>query len=124
MRFRATVQSREVSQSVELLRTSDLSKLPKGQAFALLDGNNLYKLRIPLLQYDAREAVPNDIAAVARAMEKNYSNSPTNTDWPDTRNTCAKMTSSPTAPTAACRTCAITTCANWTATPSCKDRRR
>lgn len=81
VRFRATVQSREVSQSVELLRTSDLSKLPKGQAFALLDGNNLYKLRIPLLQYDAREAVPNDIAAVARAMEKNYSNSPTNTDW-------------------------------------------
>ena len=81
VRFHASTQSREVSQSVELLRTSDLAKLPKGQAFALLDGNNLYKLRIPLLRYNTREAVPDDIDAVAREMEKNYSNSPTNTDW-------------------------------------------
>lgn len=81
VRFHASTQSREVSQSVELLRTSDLAKLPKGQAFALLDGNNLYKLRIPLLRYNTREAVPDDIDAVAREMEKNYGNSPTNTDW-------------------------------------------
>ena len=81
VRFRATVQSREVSQSVDLLRTSDLSKLPKGQAFALLDGNNLYKLRIPLLQYDRHAVIPDDIDVVARAMERNYSTSPTNTDW-------------------------------------------
>ena len=81
VRFRATVQSREVSQSVELLRTSDLAKLPKGQAFALLDGNNLYKLRMPLLQYDQHAVIPDDIDAVARAMERNYSTSPTSTDW-------------------------------------------
>ena len=81
VRFHASTQSREVSQSVELLRTSDLAKLPKGQAFALLNGNTLYKLRIPLLRYNTREAVPDDIDAVAREMEKNYSNSPTNTDW-------------------------------------------
>ena len=81
VRFHASTQSREVSQSVALLRTSDLAKLPKGQAFALLDGNNLYKLRIPLLRYNTREAVPDDIDAVAREMEKNYGNSPTNTDW-------------------------------------------
>ena len=75
------MQSREVSQSVDLLRTSDLSKLPKGQAFALLDGNNLYKLRMPLLQYDQHAVIPDDIDAVARAMERNYSTSPTSTDW-------------------------------------------
>ncbi|MDD3765429.1 MAG: type IV conjugative transfer system coupling protein TraD [Pseudomonadota bacterium] len=39
---------RITDEEAEMLRASDLIELPKGQAFALLDGGQLYKLRLPL----------------------------------------------------------------------------
>lgn len=76
--FTSSTQSREITQTVDLLRISDLVKLPKGQAFALLDGNNLYKLRIPWLK-EADADVPENIALVAKDMHDRYSNY--STEW-------------------------------------------
>jgi type IV secretory pathway TraG/TraD family ATPase VirD4 len=39
-------------EEADLLRTADLVQLPKGQAFALIDGGKLYKLRLPLAGAD------------------------------------------------------------------------
>jgi conjugal transfer pilus assembly protein TraD len=38
-----------------MLSSADLGRLPKGHAFALLNGGQLYKLRIPLLETDGDE---------------------------------------------------------------------
>lgn len=78
--FSSTTQSREMTQSVDLLRISDLSKLPKGQAFALLNGNTPYKIRIPLLKHGNDKNLPADIDHVAAEMRKR-TDSPTTTEW-------------------------------------------
>ncbi|SUO96658.1 TraM recognition domain-containing protein [Suttonella ornithocola] len=70
--FSSSTQSRETTKAVDLIRVSDLSQLPKGQAFALLDGGNLYKLRIPWLRFDKNEKIPENIAIVASDMRKRY----------------------------------------------------
>ena len=72
VQFTSSTQSRVITQVVDLLRVSDLSQLPKGQAFALLDGGNLYKLRIPFLTFTCDDDVPNDISYVASAMRDRY----------------------------------------------------
>jgi hypothetical protein len=46
----------------EMLTPADLVQLPKGQAFALLDGGRLYKLRLPLPGQDP--LLPRDMDAI------------------------------------------------------------
>lgn len=57
------------SKKVPLLHPGDLTRLPKGQAFALCSGR-LYKLTIPML-CDAAE-LPQDLNAVTKAMRDRY----------------------------------------------------
>ena len=53
-----------------MLQTSDLINLPKGQAFALLEGGQLYKIRLPLPLPDPNLDVPSDLVAVAEKMRE------------------------------------------------------
>ncbi|MCP6066071.1 conjugative coupling factor TraD, PFGI-1 class, partial [Klebsiella pneumoniae] len=46
--FSSNTQDRMSSIQVPLLEPASLVQLPKGQAFALLEGGQLWKLRIPL----------------------------------------------------------------------------
>lgn len=64
------------TRQVPLLQPSDIIALPKGQAFALLDGSKLYKLRFPLM--DAKKdniPVPENIMAICKEMEAKYQTS-------------------------------------------------
>ncbi|QRQ81474.1 hypothetical protein [Paralysiella testudinis] len=47
-----------------MLAPSDLMALPKGQAFALLDGGNLYKLRLPLPLPDTDADIPANLNVI------------------------------------------------------------
>lgn len=61
---------------VPMLQPSDIIALPKGQAFALLDGSKLYKLRFPLLDDKADNIrVPDNILELCSKMEQNYQTS-------------------------------------------------
>jgi hypothetical protein len=53
-----------------MLTASDLTALPKGQAFALIEGGQLYKLRLPLPS--GSDDLPEDIDAIAEDMKKHY----------------------------------------------------
>jgi len=67
-----------------MITPSDILQLPKGQAFALLDGNHLFKLRIPLADASNDPFVPESLRAVAADMRSRYRSSEQwamETDW-------------------------------------------
>ena len=47
--FATRSEDRGTETEMDMLISADLIQLPKGQAFALLEGGQLYKLRLPLL---------------------------------------------------------------------------
>jgi hypothetical protein len=57
---------------VPLLAPADLVSLPKGQAFALLEGGQLYKLRMPLPDPRDEAQLPGSLAEMAAAMARDY----------------------------------------------------
>ena len=67
MGFSVRTADRWVSQETELLTPTDVMTLPKGQAFVLTGGGQLYKLRLPLFLPDAKEA--DGLSAVRRWRE-------------------------------------------------------
>lgn len=72
--FTSNTQSRVVNEKVPLISTEDLTKLPKGQFFCMMDGNKLFKCRVPwLIQND--EGVPDDVRDVAAKMRSGYQSS-------------------------------------------------
>lgn len=70
--FSSSTQSRMVQDKVPLISTEDLTRLPKGQFFVMMDGNKLFKGRVPWLQSDDRGDIPNDIRVVAEGMRNKY----------------------------------------------------
>lgn len=70
--FTSSNQDRITTADVPMLEPGDLTSLPKGQAFALIDSGHLYKLRLPLPggDYD----LPADIEAVAAGMKQTHIN--------------------------------------------------
>ena len=58
-------------EEADMLRTADLVQLPKGQAFALIDGGKLYKLRLPLAGADP--LFPTSMEEIAAWAKKQYS---------------------------------------------------
>ncbi len=77
--FTSATQTRDIATETDLIRTTDLVKLPKGQAFALLDGNKPYKIRIPWLKQNPNEKLPSSIRQVADNMRERYQS--VNDDW-------------------------------------------
>lgn len=76
--FTSSTQSRVVQDKVPLISTEDLTRLPKGHFYVMMDGNKLFKGRVPWLQRDDSD-VPGDIRIVAAGMRKSYQS--TVPDW-------------------------------------------
>jgi len=76
--FKSRNEDRISVAEAPLLSVSELVTLPKGQAFAMLEGGQLWKLRIPLAATTGDTALPPGLAEVAREMERTYV---TNDHW-------------------------------------------
>lgn len=69
---------------VPLIEPADILELPQGQAFALLEGNRRFKIRIPLADTKDDPFIPKSLKAVAEDMKRRYRTSETwaqETDW-------------------------------------------
>lgn len=69
---------------VPLIEPADILELPQGQAFALLEGNRRFKIRIPLADTTNDPFIPKSLRAVAEDMKRRYRTSETwaqETDW-------------------------------------------
>jgi hypothetical protein len=70
--FRSRNEDRISVAEVPMLTPAELVRLPKGQAFALLEGGRLWKLRLPLPDERDDPEMPASLAAVAAAMARSY----------------------------------------------------
>lgn len=71
--FTSSTQDRVGTVKTPLLEPADVVSLPKGQAFALLEGGQLWKIRMPLPASDADDTLmPKNLQAVAEKMRRNY----------------------------------------------------
>jgi conjugative coupling factor TraD (TOL family) len=68
--FTSKNEDRLTETEVDMLSPADLVQLPKGQAFALLEGGQLYKLRLPLPGKDP--LLPKDMEAIRRERLTHY----------------------------------------------------
>ena len=71
--FTSTNQDRINVVDAPMLVPADLVSLPKGQAFCLLQGGQLWKVRFPLPDTSADPAMPQDVRQVAEGMLDKYS---------------------------------------------------
>lgn len=69
--FTTSTQDRISMLRVPMLDPGTITSLSKGQAFCLLDGGHLWKVRFPLPVEDD-EDMPENLQALTREMEKNY----------------------------------------------------
>lgn len=69
--FTSNSQSRLMQSKQQLITTNDLIQLPKGQFFITMNGNRLYKGRVPLLKQNDSD-IPDDIRKVAESMRERY----------------------------------------------------
>lgn len=70
--FSSSAQDRMTSREVPMIQPADLVQLPKGQAFALIEGGQLVKLRMPLASDDGDICMPPDLEAIAQDMHARY----------------------------------------------------
>lgn len=76
--FTSSTHDQIQSVSVPMIEPAHVVGLPKGQCFALIEGGNLWKIRMPLPASDPDEVMPKDLQALADSMRKGQS---ANTDW-------------------------------------------
>lgn len=76
--FKSRNEDRISVSEVPMLTAADMVTLPKGQAFALLEGGQLWKLRIPLPDNRDDATLPSDFEEVADTMRRSYI---TNDHW-------------------------------------------
>lgn len=70
--FTSNAQDRISTSSVPLIEPAHVVGLPKGQCFALIEGGNLWKVRMPLPAPDPDEAMPRDLQQLAGYMRQRY----------------------------------------------------
>jgi len=70
--FTSNTQDRVTSTSVPLIEPAHVVTLPKGQCFALIEGGNLWKVRMPLPAPDPDEVMPKDLQELAGYMRQHY----------------------------------------------------
>ena len=70
--FKSRNEDRISVSEVSLLGVSELVTLPKGQAFAMLSGGQLWKLRMPLADSIDDAALPQAFRDLAMEMERSY----------------------------------------------------
>ena len=66
--FASRNEDRITSEGAEMLSPSDLVQLPKGQAFALLHGGQLYKIRMPLPDGSHDPVMPEHLAQIGHEI--------------------------------------------------------
>ncbi|MEZ5574066.1 MAG: type IV conjugative transfer system coupling protein TraD [Halioglobus sp.] len=76
--FKSRNEDRISASEVPMLTAADMVTLPKGQAFALLEGGQLWKLRIPLPDNRDDATLPSDFEEMADTMRRSYI---TNDHW-------------------------------------------
>jgi len=64
---------------VPMISPADIVALPKGQAFVLLRGSELWKIRIPMPSKVDDQELPDDLGSMLQQMRQNYSSV---LDWP------------------------------------------
>jgi conjugative coupling factor TraD (TOL family) len=70
--FTSTNQDRISVTEVPLITPANVMALPKGQAFALLEGGNLWKIRMPLPAKSDDDMMPKNLREVADEMQRRY----------------------------------------------------
>jgi conjugal transfer pilus assembly protein TraD len=70
--FTSNTQDKVQSRPVPMVQTSDLIQLPKGQAFALIEGGQLVKLRFPLASKASDPMMLPGLSAVVNDMQNRY----------------------------------------------------
>lgn len=70
--FTSNTQDRVTTVSVLLIEPAHVVALPKGQAFALMEGGHLWKIRMPLPAADPDEVMPKDLQTLAAYMRQRY----------------------------------------------------
>ena len=82
--FKSRNEDRISVSEVPMLSAADMVALPKGQAFALLEGGHLWKIRMPLPDSRGDAAMPAAFAEITQAMQRSYI---TNDQWYRVRET-------------------------------------
>lgn len=70
--FTSNTQDRISMTSVPMVEPAHIVQLPKGQCFALMQGGQLWKIRMPLPAPDPDEAMPRDLQQLAQYMRQSY----------------------------------------------------
>lgn len=70
--FTSNTQDRVTTTSVPTIEPAHVVALPKGQAFGLIEGGQLWKIRMPLPAPDPDEAMPKDLQEMAQYMRQRY----------------------------------------------------
>ena len=73
--FTSAVREQITTQRVPAINTNDMLNLPKGQAFAMIEGGQLYKLRLPLASketFSKKSGMPNQLSDMATQMKQGY----------------------------------------------------
>jgi conjugative coupling factor TraD (TOL family) len=76
--FQSRNEDRISVAEVPMLTAAEVIRLPKGQAFALLEGGRLWKIRMPLPDERGDPQMPPDISAIASEMARSYTS---NEQW-------------------------------------------
>jgi conjugative coupling factor TraD (TOL family) len=71
--YKSTNEDKFTHTDARLIEQNDVLNLPKGQAFCLLEGGKLYKLRMPLPSNDEIK-IPKNIEAMINAMREQQKN--------------------------------------------------
>ena len=74
--FASRNEDRITTESAPMLSPSDLVKLPKGQAFALIQGGQLYKIRMPLPDGSHDAMMPENFAAIGIEIKRRLGDMP------------------------------------------------
>lgn len=74
--FTSNTRDQITTTTVPMIEPAHVVALPKGQAFALVEGGQLWKIRIPLPKPDPDESMPADLQTLASHMRQQYEDSP------------------------------------------------
>lgn len=81
--FSSKNQDRISTEKAPMLAPADLVQLPKGQAFALIEGGQLRKIRMPLADTGHDPMMPKDLDMIAAEMERRYASVSPGEQWAD-----------------------------------------
>ncbi|ATE60318.1 conjugative coupling factor TraD, PFGI-1 class [Thauera sinica] len=86
--FASRNEDRIAPEAVRMLEPTDLVQLPKGEAFALIHGGQLYKIRMPLPSASSDPLMPTSLAAIGETLHARLDgpwNQPEDTSEPEGR---------------------------------------